>query len=122
MAWFAKDAWELGPGFRCVLCVRDEKDLPGGCPKCELAQLYNIYREQIESEMARRGWHFTRELSLDKLLHLHQLVADLLNGNRDRVLKKWSVKLITLVNIVISERSQCKYAVSWQQWKDAKGR
>lgn len=117
MAEFSLEAWKLGPGYRCVMCDRTEKDLPRGCPTCSLGSLYAIYQEGIEDEIKRFREGFPAGWSKDRLMHLHGDVSDLLASNRNRISRKWSIAVIAFAEIILQERKQIEYKQSWETWR-----
>lgn len=120
MTWFGRDRWELGPSFRCVLCVRPEKDTDRDCPRCELSQLYASYQDAIKAETERYSGGFTVDWPQWKILGLYNQVCDLLASNRNRVDRNWHVTLIKFASIVVEEREQARYEVAWESWKKSR--
>lgn len=101
----------LGPLFHCPTCLRPEKNLPKGCPKCELTEKVNETRRRIIEEAAIRwgkyggGWPFPN-WPIDKVFEIHNYVALMLGENEDRVSDDWFEDVAAMSYIIRSEQAQ----------------
>lgn len=102
---------ELGPHFHCPTCLRPEKNLPKGCPKCELTEAVNFTRADIVKEAALRWgrpggtWPFTR-WPLERVFEIHNYVANLLAENDDAASPEWFEDVVALSRVIQSEQAQ----------------
>jgi len=104
-------ARELGPAFYCPLCERPEKDLPRGCPQCQLTEVQNILYAVTVEEVLRRNRFQERfqrwgSVSLQQIERLHSLVSKLMTN--DVVWRGSSLLLAKLADIVQGERTQAE--------------
>lgn len=90
--------------FNCRRCDRQEKDLLNDCPKCELMTMQAHYKGEAVCEILERVGRFPIGWTLEQLIALYGEVGDLLAGNRNRINKKWNVRVIRLAEILKGER------------------
>jgi hypothetical protein len=112
LIWFQKDRSEtLHPDkFNCLRCDRREKNLANGCPKCELTIKIESYREEAIAQILMRVGRFPKGWTFNQLLNLHSQVSSLLAMRKNRISRKWNMRLIGLAKIILDERNQLRAA------------
>lgn len=75
-----------------------------GCPRCPLTEKHLEYIELAKKEILRKVGKFPDGWTIDGLLRLYADVCALLAGNRNRVSRKWNIRLSELSRIVLGER------------------
>jgi hypothetical protein len=94
--------------FNCGRCVRFEKDIKNGCPRCELTQKLDIYKDEMRRDIKRKVGRYPKGYGLEKLMELVGTVSTILARNRNHVSRAWDRRTARLAEILILERNQAQ--------------
>lgn len=118
---FAEERFEkLSPKYYCPTCLLPEKDLPKGCPDCQLTRLFNsVFKQGAKEEIDLRGG-LPDGWTLDRLIQIHGVVSQTFAENNEEINPAWDESFVELVRILKQERAQQKYINDYNQYQRLK--
>jgi hypothetical protein len=106
--------------FNCRRCDRQEKDLRNNCPTCELSVMEKDYLEGAKQQILKRVGGFPKGWTLERLMFLHGEISDLLAMGKNKISKRWNVRVIRLTEILQSERQHFRAVSDFQHMERIK--
>jgi hypothetical protein len=116
---------KLGPKFHCATCILPQKDLPRGCPECDLTVQFEYFKQRIVLEADKRygcrkhilgideaAWPFD-DVALTDVLEAFSVVRRLLDDNGEKIDKGWDFVIATLARVVLQERARYEFGQSF---------